>query len=322
MKQERRARSDIFVGKDFFDGASIFEDGLPIFVNRATKQRPPELQVHTHDFIEIAYVMFGEGEHQIAGQSFPVQKGDLYIINPGVPHRFVSDDKYADDDFMICNVAFSTDLIGEATLRLGKQIRLDDVFLYSAFFENNNSVPFRSVRLSGNTLTRVEQIYEDIYHEYQLKCAGYEHVMFSQLTILLVLVLRQITHCDHYGSEYEKEVISQAIHYIDEHFTDSDLTLEDMASRAFLSKNYFGKLFREYANQKFTSYVQNKRISAACEMLTSSDRKVTDIIEMVGYHDIKYFNEIFKRTTGKTPSAYRQHSRRALREQKEERPKR
>lgn len=315
MKQRSEIRPDIFVGKDFFDGASIFKDGLPIFVNRATKQRPPELQMHTHDFIEIAYVMFGEGEHQIGGQSFPVRKGDLYIINPGVSHRFVSDAKYADDDFMICNVAFSTDLIGEATLRLGKQIKLDDVFLYSAFFEKRNTVPFYHVHMSGNSMARTEQIYEDIYSEYQLERAGYEHIVFSQLMILLVTVLRQITGYDRYDGNYEKEVINQAIRYIDEHYTDSELTLEDVASRAFLSKNYFGKLFREYANQKFTSYVQNKRISAACELLLSSDRKVTDIIEMVGYHDVKYFNEIFKRTTGKTPSEYRHNSRRAMRKQ-------
>ena len=313
MKQDCKVRDDIFIGKDFFDGASIFVDGLPIFTNRAVKQRPPDLQLHMHDFIEIAYVMFGEGEHQIAGQSFPVRKGDLYIINPGVSHRFVSNDEYADDDFMVCNIDFSTDLIGEATLRLRKQIKIDDVFLYSAFFENSNAVPFYHIRLDSNSMAQVERIYEDIYNEYQLKQVGYEHIVFSHLMILLVLVLRMITGHDRYdsGNSYEKEIIKHAIRYIDEHYTESTLTLEDVASRAFLSKNYFGKLFRKYAKQKFTTYVQNKRITAACELLASSDRKIIDIIEMVGYHDVKYFNEIFKRTTGKTPSEYRRDGRAA-----------
>ena len=43
---------------------------------------------------------------------------------------------------MICNVDFSVDLIGETNLRIRKQIKLDDVFLYSTFFEKNNTVPF------------------------------------------------------------------------------------------------------------------------------------------------------------------------------------
>ncbi len=311
MKPECHVRPDVFIGKDFFDGATLFLDGLPIFTNRATKQRPPELQMHMHDFIEIAYVMFGEGEHQIGGQSFPVRKGDLFIINPGVSHRFVSDMGCADDDFMVCNVDFSTDLIGEATLCLRKQIKIDDVFLYSAFFESSNTVPFYHIHLDGNHMAQVERIYEDIYNEYQLKQVGYEHIVFSHLMILLVLVLRLITCHDRYDSDnsYEKDIIKHAIRYIDEHFTDSTLTLEDVASRAFLSKNYFGKLFRKYANQKFTSYVQNKRITAACDLLASTDKKIIDIIEMVGYHDVKYFNEIFRRTTGMTPSEYRRQGR-------------
>ena len=179
------------------------------------------------------------------------------------------------------------------------------------FFENSNAVPFYHIHLDGNQMAQVEQIYENIYNEYQLKQVGYEHIVFSHLMILLVLVLRLITCHDRYDSNnsYEKEIIRNAIRYIDEHYADPNLTLEDVASRAFLSKSYFGKLFRKYANQKFTTYVQNKRITAACELLISTDKKIIDIIEMVGYHDVKHFNEVFKRTIGKTPSEYRRSGR-------------
>jgi len=313
---EETIEPDIFVGKKFFDGESIFKDGLPIFTNRATKQRPPDLQVHVHDFIEIAYVMFGEGEHQIAGESYRVSKGDLFVINPGVPHRFISDAKYADEDFMICNVDFSVDLIGETNLRIRKQIKLDDVFLYSTFFEKNNTVPFYHLHVTGADLKQIEQIYENIYTEYKRHDAGYENMMFSYLMILLVSIFRKLTSYDNQddGVQYKKAIIDEVIKYIDNNYADPELRLEDMAARAFLSKNYFSRLFREYTNQKFSSYVQNKRISAACELLMTTDRKITDIISQVGYHDVKYFNAIFKQTTGKTPSEYRRPHREAAEE--------
>ena len=306
-KNENTIEPDVFVGKEYFDGASIFKNGLPIFTNRATRQRPPDLKVHVHDFIEIAYVMFGEGRHQIGSETSRVSKGDLFVINPGVPHRFISDLQYGDEDFMICNVDFSVDLIGEANLCICKQIKLDDVFLYSTFFEKNNTVPYYHLRVTGADMKRIEQIYEDIYAEFMRHDAGYENVMFSYLMILLVTIFRKLTSYDNHdnGMRYKKNIINEVIRYINENFDSPDLTLENMAARAFLSKNYFGKLFREYTNQKFSSYVQNKRISAACELLTTSERKVTDIISSVGYHDVKYFNAIFKQTTGKTPSEYR-----------------
>ncbi len=300
---------EIFVGKDFFDGASIFLDGLPIFANRATKQRPPELQIHSHDFIEIAYVMLGEGVHEIAGQRFDVSKGDLYIINPGVPHRFISAQKYADDDFMICNVDFSEDLIGEANLRIRRQIDLDDVFLYSAFFEKNNTLPFYHLHVSGADMQLVEQVYESIYTEFQNRDPGYESMLFSYLMILLVSIFRCITGYDgrENSSRYKQNIIGEAIRYIDAHYADTDpeLTLESLAAYAFMSKNYFSRLFREYTNQKFSRYLQNKRVAAACELLSTTDHKITDIIGRVGYRDVKHFNLIFKEITGCTPSEYR-----------------
>jgi len=43
-------------------------------------------------------------------------------------------------------------------------------------------------------------------------------------------------------------------------------------------------------------------------MLNDTDKKVVDIAAEVGYKDIKYFNTVFKKVTGKTPRDFRKQA--------------
>jgi len=54
-----------------------------------------------------------------------------------------------------------------------------------------------------------------------------------------------------------------------------------------------------------SEYIQKIRIEEACNLLRNSNYKVILIAQMVGYKDIKHFNEIFKKITGMTPSSYK-----------------
>lgn len=302
--------SDVFVGKKIFDGEKIFKNGLPIFLNKAIKQRPPDLQVHTHDFIEISYVFSGKGTHQILDESIDISKGDLFLINPGIPHRFMSAPEYADDEFVIYNFDFSADLISEANIQINKNIPLDEIFIYSAFLNKDNSVPYYHAYLQGNKAKEVEYIFDKAYREFSSHRVGYENVLFSYLTILLVLIFRIFADENDISdsNNYKKDLIENALQYINENFTNPSISLETIANQYFLNKNYFAHLFKDEVGCKYTKYIQNKRISYACELLTTTNQKVIDIMYQCGYRDIKYFNELFQQITGKTPTAFRKHS--------------
>lgn len=302
-----KVERDVFVGKKMFNGDKIFKNGLPIFINKAIKQRPPDLQIHTHDFIEIGYVFSGKGVHQILDETIEVSKGDLFLINPQIPHRFLSNPEYADDEFVIYNFDFSVDLISEANLQISKNIPLNEMFLYSAFLNKDNTVPYYHTYLQGNDIKEVESIFHKAYQEFYSHKVGYENVVFSYLMILLVLMFRMLADGNDISSSdnYKKKFMEKALQYIDENFANPEISLESVADRYFLNKNYFAMLFKETVGCKFTKYIQNKRISFACELLTSTNDKVIDIIYLCGYRDVKYFNELFRRITGKTPTEYR-----------------
>ena len=55
----------------------------------------------------------------------------------------------------------------------------------------------------------------------------------------------------------------------------------------------------------FKEYQTNVRIDEACRLLTTSNKKIIEIAEIVGYKDLAFFVSIFKKKTGVTPTEFR-----------------
>lgn len=100
------------------------------------------------------------------------------------------------------------------------------------------------------------------------------------------------------------KMIVAALAYIDEHFNEN-ISLSDVAGKIYISKNYLCDLFKKEMDITFIDYVTNLRIEKAKELLRTSDMKMYEISEAVGYNDYAYFSQIFKRHTGTTLSNYR-----------------
>lgn len=101
----------------------------------------------------------------------------------------------------------------------------------------------------------------------------------------------------------EDAVIRAAKQYIAGHIGD-DLTRDDVADAVFLDSAYFSRYFKKKTGQSFFDYLTSVRIQKATELL-GTRMLIKDIYEKVGYHDRKYFTNIFRQHTGYTPSEYR-----------------
>ncbi|MCU6711473.1 response regulator [Paenibacillus sp. J5C_2022] len=98
--------------------------------------------------------------------------------------------------------------------------------------------------------------------------------------------------------------IHKAIAYIHDHL-DKDLTLQQVAKHVHLTPNHFSEVFKRETGQTYIEFVTRARIERAKQLLDESPVKVSEIAVSVGYSDIKYFGQLFKRYTGYTPSEYR-----------------
>jgi two-component system response regulator YesN len=96
----------------------------------------------------------------------------------------------------------------------------------------------------------------------------------------------------------------KAMAYIEEHLG-SDVGLQQVAKHVHVHPNHLSEVFKKEVGITFGDYVTKQKIQRAMEILTISPAKISEVASAVGYEDVKYFSQIFKKYTGKTPSEFR-----------------
>lgn len=83
------------------------------------------------------------------------------------------------------------------------------------------------------------------------------------------------------------------------------ITMEDVSEHFELSKDYFGKLFKQNCGVSFNNFYSVLKVEFAKELIKTSNYKAYEISEILGYSSANYFRLIFKDVTGVTPTEYR-----------------
>jgi two-component system response regulator YesN len=106
------------------------------------------------------------------------------------------------------------------------------------------------------------------------------------------------------GSHRALVVLAQR--YIDGHYDEPGLSLEEVASSARISPGYLSRLLKLETGFSFVEYLTRVRINRALEMMRDPAVKVYEAAEAVGYQSQHYFSRAFKRVFGRPPVEYRQ----------------
>jgi AraC-like DNA-binding protein len=107
----------------------------------------------------------------------------------------------------------------------------------------------------------------------------------------------------------------QSLDYLDNNICDNELSLEKVASHAYVSKCHYSRIFQQYVGKGFKEYIINKRIQKAKLLLKKGD-SVTDVCFSIGYNDLTHFGRMFKKIVGINPSQYRNQSNSTCQEAK------
>ena len=81
-----------------------------------------------------------------------------------------------------------------------------------------------------------------------------------------------------------------------------------MAQFCNVRSEYLSRIFKEETGVKFVDFLTNFRVSMAKRMLASGKYKVLEVSEAVGFSDQKYFQKVFKKVCGVTPSEYKKEN--------------
>ncbi|OKP87548.1 hypothetical protein A3844_10840 [Paenibacillus helianthi] len=105
----------------------------------------------------------------------------------------------------------------------------------------------------------------------------------------------------------EYDVIHSIKQYIDLNYM-HDLSLQEIASQFFLSREYVSRRFKQVFHENQSEYLERVRIENAKILLMNKQYKIASIAERVGYPDGRYFSKIFNKLTGMTPREWRKEA--------------
>jgi len=111
---------------------------------------------------------------------------------------------------------------------------------------------------------------------------------------------------EQYGmGEVDHNGLSDSVkHYIRENYT-YNFSLTDLAEIFGYNAKYLGRVFKSRTGTTVNAYCNTLRIAEAKRLLLETEMRITEIALEVGFNNISYFNYVFTRETGMSPSDYR-----------------
>lgn len=284
----------------------IFRPGENVHVQLSTQYPDFIGVVHKHTFIEIVYILSGSATHIVGDRAVPASKGDLFIINYDTPHTFVADPHCAEPliayDLLFTPSFFDAALLGNTFFE-----SISSSFLFYSLFPEEQLGS--DVHISGSSYSVFGELFNKMYLEFTNREKGYINIIRAYMTELIIKIFRKMeSNQSKDQSSRQTQVVNTTLTYLRKNYQ-KDVSLDELAAQVFLSKDYFARMFRETTGMPTSAFLQKIRVEEACNLLTGTSLTIKDIAQHCGFHDIKYFYNVFKRLTGLTPRQYRLNSK-------------
>ncbi len=264
-----------------------------LFTWTGTRESGKDEEYHSHDILEMAFVMSGEGRYRVDGETYSISEGDLLIFNPGVKHQAL----YCPD----AEVPATEFFVGFSDIQ------------FQGIPANTMPLPGGSVlfRTKGELRRRIHRICVSMLEEKAVYRQGRYFMMKAYLMQLILLVVREqctpvekANGCS-FESVNKKYLVEQIISYFEEHYSER-ISLDRIAENMYLSPFYISKIFKSETGETPIRHLIDIRLENAMELLEDGwDGSIQEVAARVGYDDAYHFSKLFKKRYGISPSQAR-----------------
>ena len=290
-------------GVPIFTAENTFRPGESVYIHLSTDF--PEFVgiLHKHEFIEIVYVISGSAVHETEAGSYTVSRGDIVVVNTDSPHAFHA--QLGEETFTAYDLMFTPDFLDTALIRANGFDEMCSSFLFYSIFPGQQTIG-PDLHLAGSSYGIFGELFNKIYMEFTGRQRGYEELVRAYLIELIIKMFRKMeSSAAGKLTKRQKDAVDAAMNYLRESFH-THVTLEELATHIFLSKDYLNRIFREATGLPVNAFLQKIRIEEACRLLSTTDRTVIDIAAACGFSDSKSFYATFRRIMSITPGEYRE----------------
>ena len=241
------------------------------------------LAKHQHDYYQMLYFISGSGQIGLGESEFPITRGDLLLIKPGILHSLSASSLVKTLDIKF---AVTEEWIGELLMQ--------------------------SVELLQDDEPWAAELFERIWHEGQSKGRFYRELCNIFLTELLLLFVRKNGQLDEPepSALVKREVsadwiVQRATRFIRKNYV-KECNLTEIAKLVGRSERHVRQHFKDTLGTSPRSYLHRYRIQKAEELIVYSDYSLKEIAAEVGFKSVHHFTRVFHEVSGETPGNWRE----------------
>lgn len=280
---------------------------IPEGTNAELQHLPRYLDIapHRHDFFELVCVLRGRCLHKVEHAAVTMQPGDVTIIAPNVRHYL-----RAEPDCMALTIKIRTSTFDNAF-----SVLMRSGTLLSAFFAKT-----LYARHYRSTLTfhcgadaYLPELLLYMFHQQLEKKRHYNYVIEGLLSAFFPYLVQNFEdRIELSAGDNARDGRMIAVeNHLRQHYADA--TLQSTAETLYLSPAYLSTLIKRQTGLTFSSILRRIKMEQAAALLKSTDMRVEQVCEHVGYADPTQFIRTFKTFYGTTPLRYKKEAQQGLR---------
>ncbi len=265
-----------------------------IYLSKHNRFAPYPL--HSHQFVEINYMLKGECDEIVDGEPVHLKEGSVLMMDIGCQHSIGTLGK---DDILI-NLIFNDKNI---SFKFLDETHKKDSFVYQYLFnislKNKNKQKFIIFPQNDD----INGTMDDIINEY---FSGYNYrgvIIDNYFNILLAKIIRNYPMIEKKIYDNRQQLLVDLLTEISQNY--KTISLEQLSNRYGYTKQYLSSLIKELTGQTFVQLRTRKRLEQAQYLLLSSDYSIADICNLVGIHNQNSFYTKFKDQYHMMPNDYR-----------------
>lgn len=254
--------------------------------------------MHWHNEFELNYILQGRGEFICDNNRFTAGEGDVLLLPPNMLHAAYPD---GNSKLVYYALVFHPVLLGANSSDRCTTECIRPII--------NGSMKI-NVRIPSDAKNypEIKESVSRIFSYAQDNSSRMDLLLKSELLrFFWLLETDEEIICQKDTGVSYSEIVRPALDFMVKNFRE-DISVEQLASLAHLSKSYFMSCFKKAVGIGAIEHLTQLRISAACEALSSTEKRIADIAFSCGYNNLSNFNRQFKEIMGCSPHEYRVRS--------------
>ena len=256
---------------------------------------PSEAPWHYHPTIELSYIVEGTGTYIVGDNIGTFEKGDINLLAPNLPHVW----------FNSSTLDASTHKSHVIVIHIQESLikGLVECCPESAIIQSLIDKSMCGLLFKKNETALTDAI------QNLLSCNNFERVanVFKILSILCNTTPHRLLAGQAYSpksSPFDEERMNRVYQHIRQNYQNK-ITLTEICKIASMAPVSFSRYFKQTTRKSFLQFLNEFRITHACQDLLYSDENIIDIAFQNGFSNIANFNRKFKSIKNMTPKQYR-----------------